>query len=896
MNKCHTNIGWRNDTTPAINETNLNYMDGCIDTIDDRVVAMDTSKANQSDLLTALSGVTYNTATGVFTFTWKNGTTATFDLNIEKIPVSFSMDANGVITMITADGTTYTADVRSILVLYTFANSSRITWTVTQNGNNYTVSADIVDGSITAEKLQPNFLADCQAAKNAAEAAETAATDKATLAKSYAVGGTGTRAGEDTDNAKYYKEQAAAIVNMSFSGLSDTDFNNLQDGQVAVYHSSSQMWENEDMSAGLLPHVIVISDTGSTVTLTKGLTVITANETSTGHFEADVTEYGTWTIDSILSGDDAQTTLNIDAVKIYTITDWHFSASITVTYPSGGTCTLSATGQTTQAATGSPYTFTVHEAATYTLTATNRGASRTATITITTTGQTETYSFLVDGATVLTTDDVEIWLDCACLWDKAYTTEAEIIADSEALLALISDHNAVDYMARSTSFRTLICADALAMLYIGEYNYCADALLADNTWFSAIGESEYVGLVVEPIIPKMTSNTTPSGVASGSATYAGFEYYYAFDGIETDAQRWTSGAQGTQWIQYKCAAAKKVNAIRLNAFVYNGVSCAQNCKLLASNDGSTYVELTAFTTTGTAHIKALTFANSTAYQYYKVECSNDDTNWIGIVEIQLYNREDASAPSHTLKTFATANEEEILEMVCKADRGEIDLYDDAGWRVGQEHNTSISAIPASGSGYTVGEAQASQIATLVLSNHGGVELVNSVLDKQGQTRTQCSFEYDWKNCFPEKGYMNSTGTNSGSWDSCARRAWCNYGLRNAVSPYIRAASHQFKTITAETYNGSTNKTSNDYFALRAEKEVQGSREHSNATEANALSQATYYATSANKIKTLNNEAEHWWNRSPYYVNSTEFCFTGRGGGKNTNTANTAHGIAPFGAF
>ena len=31
------------------------------------------------------------------------------------------------------------------------------------------------------------------------------------LAKSYAVGGTGTRAGEDTDNAKYYKEQAQAV-------------------------------------------------------------------------------------------------------------------------------------------------------------------------------------------------------------------------------------------------------------------------------------------------------------------------------------------------------------------------------------------------------------------------------------------------------------------------------------------------------------------------------------------------------------------------------------------------------------------------------------------------------------------------------------------------------------
>ena len=40
MNKCHTPINWQNNTTPAINDTNLNYMDGCIDTIDDRVVSL----------------------------------------------------------------------------------------------------------------------------------------------------------------------------------------------------------------------------------------------------------------------------------------------------------------------------------------------------------------------------------------------------------------------------------------------------------------------------------------------------------------------------------------------------------------------------------------------------------------------------------------------------------------------------------------------------------------------------------------------------------------------------------------------------------------------------------------------------------------------------------------
>ena len=50
-----------------------------------------------------------------------------------------------------------------------------------------------------------------QAAQNAVASAQ-ASDVSADLSKSYAVGGTGIREGEDTDNAKYYKEQARAIA------------------------------------------------------------------------------------------------------------------------------------------------------------------------------------------------------------------------------------------------------------------------------------------------------------------------------------------------------------------------------------------------------------------------------------------------------------------------------------------------------------------------------------------------------------------------------------------------------------------------------------------------------------------------------------------------------------
>lgn len=55
--------------------------------------------------------------------------------------------------------------------------------------------------------------------KTAAESARNQANGAATLSKSYATGGTGSRTNEDTDNAKYYAEQAAASAASAASSV-----------------------------------------------------------------------------------------------------------------------------------------------------------------------------------------------------------------------------------------------------------------------------------------------------------------------------------------------------------------------------------------------------------------------------------------------------------------------------------------------------------------------------------------------------------------------------------------------------------------------------------------------------------------------------------------------------
>lgn len=224
MQKVYPNrINWENEpsqNTP-INENNLNKMDYALFTIDGRVCDLELTKANQSDLLLGVKNVDYNTSTGVFTFEWQNGTRKTVDLNIEKIPVSFSLDADGVIRMKTADGTIFTADISQALKQYNFVDSSVIDFTESVDGEgNKVVTADIIGGSITAEKLQPNFLADCTEAK---ETAET----KALVSEGYAVGEQNGVPVDETspyyhNNAKYFSDKSASTIYQQ-SNWNETD-------------------------------------------------------------------------------------------------------------------------------------------------------------------------------------------------------------------------------------------------------------------------------------------------------------------------------------------------------------------------------------------------------------------------------------------------------------------------------------------------------------------------------------------------------------------------------------------------------------------------------------------------------------------------------------------------
>ena len=255
------------------------------------------------------------------------------------------------------------------------------------------------------------------------------------------------------------------------------------------------------------------------------------------------------------------------------------------------------------------------------------------------------------------------------------------------------------------------------------------------------------------------------------------------------------------------------------------------------------------------------------------------------------NTNTSDSPTVEIVSWADGTDEQIAALVGAADAGQIDLVEDAGWAVGDTRTVSLSAMAASGTydgvSWGVGETHAAQNVELVLMHQGGVKLAD------GST---CHFVVGMKDSLNEIGYMNSSSTNSGSWDGCARRSWCNGAFRQAIPDALRPVFKQMQTITAETPNDSALKTSIDYFALPAEREVSNTRNFSNATEWASLVQFTWYATSANRIKKSGGNNAAWWERSPDASHSSLFCRVNTEGLSDSYGADCTYGLSPFGCI
>ena len=245
---------WKNlpSTDTPIIAQKLNDLETSVDYVDKRVLVLDSVKAEQTNLLLTVKEIAYNKETGTFYVTRWDGYTYPLDTDIEKIAINFDYDDDPtsphyqclVLTLDdggpTTPATVKYIDLSALVTQYEFVTTSTIAFTIGTGG---AISANVLDGSITESKLQPNFLADCRAEKTAAqvaragaESAQSGAETSEDNAEAWAVGKKNGVDVPSTDpqyhnNAKYWSDETLGYLNrLAFTSInvatSDWEVNN----------------------------------------------------------------------------------------------------------------------------------------------------------------------------------------------------------------------------------------------------------------------------------------------------------------------------------------------------------------------------------------------------------------------------------------------------------------------------------------------------------------------------------------------------------------------------------------------------------------------------------------------------------------------------------------------
>lgn len=192
---------WQNlpSQKTALNRTNLLHLENGVKEADIRIVQLDASKLSMEIANTLVKSVNVDAKTGVITVTKLNGAIETYDLDIERVVTNFDVTDEGVIILTLADGTEKSVDIAKFI--NTFKSSATIAFSMTDRE----VTARIIDGSVTMDKLDPAIQSEFRQYMIESQNARDAALQYQKFAKRYTIGDSEFE-GSETDNAKYYYE------------------------------------------------------------------------------------------------------------------------------------------------------------------------------------------------------------------------------------------------------------------------------------------------------------------------------------------------------------------------------------------------------------------------------------------------------------------------------------------------------------------------------------------------------------------------------------------------------------------------------------------------------------------------------------------------------------------
>lgn len=266
---------------------------------------------------------------------------------------------------------------------------------------------------------------------------------------------------------------------------------------------------------------------------------------------------------------------------------------------------------------------------------------------------------------------------------------------------------------------------------------------------------------------------------------------------------------------------------------------------------------------------------------------------------------------YVLGGFGELTDKQLVALVNAADRGEVDLYEDAGWRVGDERTIHLNHMKTRITSFDYEYIE--QDITLVLMHRGGYTLSTPV--ESG--RKACSFVVGAKDILLGKsgsldGLMSWTDNSEGGWGTKELCQFLNGAFYETIPQTIRPIFKSVKVACAQAYNGTGVDMVDNYFFLPGTREIYGgtdqtarsaATQYANPYEFNALFQFDYYKDESNRIKNGMKQAspliigpKNYWTRSMDGAAKNKWCMVKANGTYYNQSLRTQCGVSPVGCI
>lgn len=273
-------------------------------------------------------------------------------------------------------------------------------------------------------------------------------------------------------------------------------------------------------------------------------------------------------------------------------------------------------------------------------------------------------------------------------------------------------------------------------------------------------------------------------------------------------------------------------------------------------------------------------------------------NTDGVYNYDTGNRLLGEPGELKIVTFADGTDDEIARMIKAHYAGKINIGE--YWAVGDKRTIHHNTMDATG----VSESHKANDYAYVIIGIEHDDLVTAINGKakaaitiQTERLLYLDTTTEYNNSLDashECGYMNSSDMNSGGWEGCERRTWCNNVYKKCLPAYVQSMMKQVKKLTSVGGQSSTIKTSNDYAFLLSEVEIFGNIPYS--FEGEGIQYQYFKNATANRYKSPQTSnyfvSGIWWERSPCRNGNESFCVVNGAGNMDIADAGQARSLAP----